>query len=345
MHVYLLFLLLTFPLNVLLLPLIIIISYYYDRSIEELQKSGNKEISEKFLLFSSEGIERSHFKTYCELIDQALQLRIDEAKIKRDFSAINKYSKLKLRLKDAADDNQQKILKCNNGVQGTSDSFSSSTSHQAEHKSDGEAPVAGDVGQSATDEGYKHRSNVHNQTSVVSLVKNIREKYQNHFGTDGVTETYLKRQCEEAVAAKNDAAVVKEKMGTLKQLEISFQLLDLIVEVKETEQKNLKSNFYKQWTQLDDAAWGKSPVTMDDKVGDSQTKEVRPENVQMSPIFADVDAFFKSLRSLHRIACILMPSQLNPPENRPPKIKIAEDLNVYDMNNGVSSQDVNVKFI
>ena len=146
-------------------------------------------------------------------------------------------------------------------------------------------------------------------------------------------------------------------------MEISFQLLDLIVEVKKTEQKKLKSNTDKQWTQVDDAAWGKSPVTTNDKVGVSQTKvgNSNPEDQKktsaeeekekeekvpkMSPIFADVDACLKSLRSLHQLACILMPSELNLPEIRPPKIKIAEDLNVYDMNNGVSSQDVMVKFI
>ena len=73
--------------------------------------------------------------------------------------------------------------------------------------------------------------------------------------------------------------------------------------------------------------------------------EKEEDESKMSSIFANVDEYFKSLRSLHQLACILMPAEIFPAEIKPPKVTMAEDLNVYDMNNGIYSQDVMVTSI
>ena len=66
-------------------------------------KKWNKEISERFLVNSHKGIGIDNFKTYCELVNRALQLNIDIARDSRDVSAVNKFSKLKKQVKVAAD--------------------------------------------------------------------------------------------------------------------------------------------------------------------------------------------------------------------------------------------------
>lgn len=61
---------------------------------------------------------------------------------------------------------------------------------------------------------------------------------------------------------------------------------------------------------------------------------------KMSAIFVNVDDYFKSLRSLHQLAYILMPAEISSPKIKPPKVTMTEDLSVYDMlNNGIYSQD------
>ena len=66
-------------------------SYYYDRSIDELQE-GNVELSSGNMISSSKGIGIDNFKLYCELMGEILKLSIDEAKRNRDANLARKYT-------------------------------------------------------------------------------------------------------------------------------------------------------------------------------------------------------------------------------------------------------------
>ena len=66
-------------------------SYYYDRSIDELQE-GNVELSSGNIISSSKGIGIDNFKLFCKLMGEILQLSIDEAKRNRDANLARKYT-------------------------------------------------------------------------------------------------------------------------------------------------------------------------------------------------------------------------------------------------------------
>lgn len=181
--------------------------------------------------------------------------------------------------------------------------------------------------------------------AVLSLVASISARYSGYIGTYKGVETYLNTTISQLSTDAVSKTKLRETETTLKRLEISFKVLDLIDNVERTVQPELKKRAMNQWVK-DNSDWLntlQAPVEVkkaDENLYGSETTKV----------LADADECFKSLRSLEKLASALMPTKHDPPATDSAPLNkdltaAVDDHYVYDQNYGPSIQDAMVNLL
>lgn len=341
----------------------------------------------KHFLSTSKGIGVANFSVYCELMGQAIQLSIDEAKYNRDANAASKHTKQKAMLiqKQKEEDALWQKVEKKSAAQDIGSVYQNADNEIDDRKmgADSSAVVFNPLitagssptphtgsggGQNVSVEmemiGLKSAAasvvkvNVTGNTSrpaniplhtlsctaVLSLLTSISARYSSYITTYKSIETYLNSTSNQLSTESVSKTKLRETETTLKRLEISFQILDLIAKIERTEQPELKKKTMNQWVQ-DNSDW---LMTLQAPVEVEKADE-NHYGFETAKVLADADECFKSLRLLEKLASALMPTEHNAPDTNSPHANkdpnaAVDDHYVYDQNYGPSIQDAMVKF-
>jgi len=324
-------------------------SYYYDRSIEELQE-GTIELSVK-VITSSTGIGFEHFQTYFQLMKDFLQISLDEAKRNRDVSSIKTLNQQFLTLEKNFKIEQvrlePKMLKSNNSSAKTAFDLYTRKSVKLSVKFNDKVDVNDSVdnvsylsackeydsevmplGSTALKSHFRQQSAAA-KANVDALVEEIQQNLKKHVGeSQKDLEDYLKQE-KEAVnkivqvdfASSRDNSLrlnfisILEHETNLKRLILCFKVKDLVDDIRKT----LQCEVWKAWCE-ENVSW----INYLADSSKSSYHQYSPRRIFLS----DADEGLRSLRNLCKLASSILLSVLK----KRPGPKLESTNYVYEIN-------------
>ena len=350
-------------------------SYYYDRSIDELQE-GNVELSSGNMISSSKGIGIDNFKLYCELMGEILKLSIDEAKRNRDANLARKYTiqmadlltkqrdefsrlnndsksgKTTKRLSTLVDSNQNaqaarrksNVVDSNQIADTELDNLSNTT--KATNNAEVRNPINAILPETSPENDQQQLLKKFG-LRVASLSQKIEDNYKKYLDKYKDAPKYLlvhRNEASKILSPESDSSHSESKISDLPRRETACQISDL--QKRETALQRLELSFkildliesvkLSQKTELDSAV---NKWLKEDKSLIGSRNESKESSTK--DFLSNSDQGYKSLLYLYKLAGDLMPIELNPPTSSSNLIKDSPlsdaDTNyVYDSNSGLN---------